>query len=372
MTPENQDTYWAGTRLILALAASVVVIIGLRAGSSVVAPLLLAFVIAVAIAPAIRWLEGKGMRTSAALTTTVVVTVVVEIAIILLLSASLASFALDLPDYADQFADYWDSIVEWFGKVGLDLDALLSFKSIDPERLVRAGIRIIADLTNLFSGLLLVTLTVGFMLAEATTIDRKIASADMPASAVGRFQRLAVALRAFVKVTALLGAVAAIIETVLLLILGVPNAVLWGLLSFFFSFIPYVGFVIALIPPTLLALMTGGLVPAIVVVVGYLLINTASDNFVKPKVMGASTDLSPLAVFVSLVIWGWALGPLGGLLAVPMMLITKSLLLEAYPEWRWLAAVLGSVPKEEARPPGAPEPETREPGPDEPVAATKG
>ncbi len=146
----------------------------------------------------------------------------------------------------------------------------------------------------------------------------------------------------------MLGAVVAVIETILLLILGVPNAILWGLLSFFFSFIPYVGFILALIPPALLALLVNGWTSALIVIVGYVIINTASDNFVKPKVMGASTDLSPLAVFVSLIVFGWALGPLGGLLAVPMLLIVKGLLFDAYPEWRFLSAVLANAPAGQA------------------------
>lgn len=145
------------------------------------------------------------------------------------------------------------------------------------------------------------------------------------------------------KVSALLGAVVAIVDTVLLLILGVPNALLWGLLSFFFSFIPYIGFVLALVPPALLGLLTSGWTTALIVIVGYVVINTASDNFVKPKVMGTSTNLSPLAVFLSLIVFGWALGPLGGLLAVPMLLIVKVLLFDAYPEWRFLSAVLGNT-----------------------------
>ncbi len=163
-----------------------------------------------------------------------------------------------------------------------------------------------------------------------------------------KIQNLASQLRAFVKVSAFLGAIVAVIETILLLILGVPNAILWGLLSFFFSFIPYVGFVLALIPPAFLALVVGGWGPALIVIVGYVVINNVSDSVFKPKIMGTSTDMSPLAVFVSLIVFGWSLGPLGGLLAVPMLLIVKGLLFDAYPEWRFLSAVLANAPAGQA------------------------
>jgi AI-2 transport protein TqsA len=153
-------------------------------------------------------------------------------------------------------------------------------------------------------------------------------------------------MRAFVKVTAYMGAIVAGLETVMLLALGVPNALLWGLLSFFFSFIPFIGFVVALIPPTLMGLIVGGWETALIVLVAYVVINTLSDNLFKPRIMGSETNLSPLTVFLSVMLWGWVLGAFGGLLAVPMTLLAKRLILEAYDEWRWLSVVIGDLPKE--------------------------
>ena len=345
VTDDNDP--WSGTRVMVALVGAVVLLLGMRAGAEIVAPIVLSLVVAVGVAPAIGWLVRRGLGTTMAFSITVIVTVVLELAIIILLSASLGSFALSLPEYEDEFQPLWDSVVKTLDSAGVDVEALLSFENVDFKKLVEIGLEILASVTGLFSALLLVTFTSIFMLLEATTITRKMEASGMAGSTVGRIGKLAVQLRAFVKVTAMLGAVVAVIETILLLALGVPNAILWGLLSFFFSFIPYVGFVLALIPPAFMALLTGGVGPALAVIVGYVLINTASDNFVKPKVMGASTDLSPLAVFVSLIVFGWALGPIGGLLAVPMLLMIKGLLFDAYPEWRFLSAVLASAPPDE-------------------------
>lgn len=84
-----------------------------------------------------------------------------------------------------------------------------------------------------------------------------------------------------------MGAIVAVIDTIMLLAVGVPNALLWGLLSFFLSFIPFIGFVIALVPPTIMALLTGGWVDALIVCGGYIVINTISDNLFKPRIMGS-------------------------------------------------------------------------------------
>ena len=70
----------------------------------------------------------------------------------------------------------------------------------------------------------------------------------------------------------------------LLLVLGVPYAVLWGIVSFLFWFVPNIGFVIALIPPTILAFLDGGIVPALAVVGGYVAINLAFDYVLQPRI----------------------------------------------------------------------------------------
>ena len=334
-----------GTRMALVAACAVIVILGMKLGAAVVAPVILAFVVTVAISPFMEWLRRKGLSTMTAYVVTLVVTALIGSSIIIALSASLASFALGLPDYADEMQPFWDSAVRFFDTLGIDLESLFSLKEVDPKAVVDAAVTIVGSLTNLLSSLGLVALIAAFMLIESTTIPRKI-EAGMVGRALGAVGRLTTELRRFVKVTAYLGAVAAILETVLLLALGVPNAILWGILSFFFSFVPYVGFLLALIPPTLLALLTGGWVPALIVLAGYVLINTVSDNVVKPHMMGTETDLSPLAVFLSLVLWGWVLGPLGALLAVPVTLIVKRLVLDVYPEWHWAAVLLGSAPED--------------------------
>ena len=254
----------AGARLALTAACAVVVIIGMRITAEVIAPVILAFVVTVAIAPVLGWFMRRGLSRMSAYALTLTVTLLAALFTVVLLSASLASFALGLPDYADEIQPYWDWAVRFFDTLGVDLNSLFSLKDLDPKSLVEAGVALVGSLTNLLSVLTLMGFVFAFMLLDATTIARKL-EAGMLGRALGAAVRLTTELRAFVKVTAYLGAAVAILETILLLVLGVPNALLWGLLSFFLSFIPYVGFILALIPPALLALITGGWVAALVV-----------------------------------------------------------------------------------------------------------
>jgi predicted PurR-regulated permease PerM len=332
-------------RLVLVAASVVVIIVGMKMMASIIAPVILSLVITIAISPLMSWQIRKGVPNAVAFITTLIVTGIIGIAITLLLITSLARFIADLPSYADELQPYWDALMKALESVGVDTSDLFDLQNIDPKTVVSTGANVASGLIDTMSALFLMALTILFMLMEASTISGKLRT-GMAGGVLKRMDELSADMREFVKVTAAMGAIVAILETILLYILGVPNALLWGLLSFFLSFIPFIGFVVALVPPTIMGLITGGWVTALLVLAAYLIINTLSDNLFKPRIMGTRTNLSPLTVFLSVMLWGWVLGPLGGLLAVPMTLLAKRLILEAYDEWQWLSIVIGDVPHE--------------------------
>ena len=115
---------------------------------------------------------------------------------------------------------------------------------------------------------------------------------------------------------------------------------LWAVLAFALNYIPTVGSIIALIPPVLLSIVQLGFVEAIIILIGYVVINTIMGNILEPKFMGKGLGLSTLVVFLSLIFWGWVLGPIGMLLSVPLT-ITIKIALDSADETRWLAILLG-------------------------------
>lgn len=333
------------TRLVVVAASVVVIVFGMKYAASIVTPALLALVITIGISPLLSWQMRRGVPRGVALFFTLVVTAVVGSAVLFLLMTSMARFIKSLPNYSDELRPYWDAIQSGLARVGIDTSDLTSLKNIDPGKIVSVGTGLASGVIDTISTLSVMALTVLFMLMEAGTFSRKLQQ-GVAGAALQRIDELTADMRSFIKVTAIMGAAVAVLQTVMLLALGVPSALLWGLLSFFFSFIPFIGFVAAMIPPILMGLVSGGWPVALAVLVGYLVINTVSDNLIKPKVVGAQTDLSPLVVFLSVMLWGWVLGPVGSLLAVPVTLLGKRLILEAYDEWQWLSLALGEPPRE--------------------------
>ena len=207
--------------------------------------------------------------------------------------------------------------------------------------------RFLNSMLNLLSNIVLIALAVCFMLIEATGVRTKILSGSkLAAESMERIERFTRDIRAFISVTTLTGAGIAVANAVFLFVADVRFAVLWGLFSFFMNYIPNIGFIIALVPPTLLAFIKHGWIRAVIVVAGFFGINGMVDNMLKPKLMSEHTDLSILTVFFSVALWGWALGPLGGLLAVPLTLLAKRVFIEGNPEASWLAVFISQPPKE--------------------------
>jgi predicted PurR-regulated permease PerM len=119
----------------------------------------------------------------------------------------------------------------------------------------------------------------------------------------------------------------------------VEYALLWGLLAWFMGYIPSIGFMIALIPPVLMAYAQFGINTALVVLVGYIVINGGVQNFIQPKIMGQGLKISPVVVFIGLFVWGFLLGGIGAILAVPLTMLVL-IMMENFPGTRNLAILM--------------------------------
>lgn len=115
-------------------------------------------------------------------------------------------------------------------------------------------------------------------------------------------------------------------------LLDVPQPLLWGMLAFILNYVVYIGPAIMAVILLGVGLATWDSAPAIFVPAGaYLTLNMIEAQFVTPEVIGRSVTLNPFFVFLSLAFWIWLWGPIGGLLAVPFLLIAYAVIRNVLP-----------------------------------------
>ena len=327
-------------RLLLTLASVVAVLAGMRAAAPVIGPVFIALLITIAWSPGSTRLRRHGWHPTVAALTGIVLGVIAMTFFVALVWMSLVQLQERLPEYQPRVAAIQRTIADKLAGLPIDSSRLFSSETLQPGALVGYALRAIRRLTETAGNLAILVLLMAFMMIEAVRYPEKLRDALASSStAVDRANRFGESMRSYVVINAIFGLIAAVANTALLLALGVDFAVLWGVVSFLLSFVPNVGFLMAMVPPAVLALVQFGFVRAGIVVVGYVVINFAVDTVIKPRFVGESLDLTPIAVVVSLVFWGWLLGPVGALVAVPLSIAAK-FLFESFDESRWLAHLM--------------------------------
>ena len=181
------------------------------------------------------------------------------------------------------------------------------------------------------------------MLASAPSFARQLRQGlRNNAHLLGQFQDFAHSTTSYLAIKSWLGALTAICQIILMWVMGVNFAVLWGVLSFLFNFVPNIGFYLALILPVLLTLLNQGLWQAVILGICYAVINNFFDIVVAPRFLAKGLDLSVLVTFSAVIIWTWIFGPIGAFMALPLTVMVKKLLLEPFPQTQLVASLLGS------------------------------
>ncbi len=333
-------------RLLLISASGVAVLAGMRVAAPVIGPVLIALLMTIAWSPGSLWLRNRGWHPTLAALTGILLGIVFIALIVLLVWSSALQLQDNLPEYQDRVSALRDSVTSLLARLPVDSSRILSTDALQPGAIMERALKLVGGITSTAGGFSLLILIMAFMMIESVRYPQKLFDAtesssdasddESTASQVDRFVK---SMRSYIVLNTVFGLMAAVANTLLLLALGVDFALLWGVLSFLLSFLPNIGFVLALVPPALLALLQFGVARATIVLVGFIVINTLVDNVIKPRFVGESLDLSPAVVVLSLVFWGWLLGPVGALLAVPLSIAVK-FLFESFDDVRWLAYLM--------------------------------
>jgi AI-2 transport protein TqsA len=268
-----------------------------------------------------------------------VVLIILFVALFFILGASISRFSERVGFYTTQLNGQLDSLaalLEGWGLSNVDLQDV-----VKPSALAGALGTVLSGIAGFLSDLFLILIIMLFLLGEGPSMMNRLrASVAEDNQQVARLTTVGQDVVRQFGLRAIVNLVTGAGVSVMLFVLGMDFPLLWGILTFFLSFIPYVGLVLAVAPAVVLALAEHGLDRALLVIAGVVVINILAENVLSPMMMGRGLNLSPTVVFLSFIFWAWLLGGPGAFLAVPITLFV-AVMFDTFPETRWLASLMG-------------------------------
>ncbi len=327
-------------RPVLAAAAIVIVVFGLKYSSDVLAPIFLAATLAILFTPALWWLEKKGLPPWLALVVMVLALGGFIILLIFILTTSLEQLSLRLPEYAELLHQRIAALGGALGNLGIDLEATLNSMIVDTTEVAHSAINIALGVLSNGVAIIFFLFLLFLMLVEsrsiATKFQTRLQTGNNVVIQLGNYTRQ---IQKQYRIQAMSNLLSAVALTVEFLLFRIDGAFLWGSLAFILGFIPNVGLIIACLPAVVIAFILYGWGTAFVILVIGIILNATMDNAVTPRIYGKGLNLPVLLVFTSFLFWSWVFGFVGALLAIPATLFVKALL-QGRQETRFLVVLL--------------------------------
>jgi AI-2 transport protein TqsA len=315
----------------------------MRAAADVINPFLLALIFAFVFGPMLGWLRQKGLPAWLALLLTIFLIFAGAILLLIFIGTAVSELVETLPTYQSGAQEQTDSLQESLANLNINAQSVLN--AFNPAKIFDVIGKIVVSVIDAGAATIFMLFILVFMLFETLGISKKLRMPRLVGHQfVQQFISFGADIRRYVLVLTWINLLVGLADAIFLFILGVDFPILWGLLAWFMGYIPSVGFWLALIPPVMLAYAESGAGLALIVFLGYVLINGSIQNVVQPKLMGDQLNLSPLVVIASLFIWTWVLGPVGALIAVPLTMGVQQLILGSSEGSQWLADLMGAAP----------------------------
>lgn len=335
------------SRLFVILASIVIILAGLRASTGILVPFLLAVFVTILATPPFFWLQKKGIPSILALLIMVVVIMGLAYFSATLLNHSLRDFARKLPEYQMKFSEQSQLFVSWLQSRGVEISDDAYTRYLNPNALFQYTRNFIGAASAIIGQSAIVFMLVIFMLFEAAILPRKIRSLpNLEVKTYRQLERSILEVRNYMGIKLIVSLLTGFLVWVLLTVMGIDYAVLLATIAFIMNFVPNIGSLLAAVPGVALALLDQGLTSFMIVSGGYILVNLSVSTFLEPRFMGRGLGLSTLVVVLSLLFWGWILGPVGMLLSIPLTMAVK-IGFESNESTHWIAVLMGGAPGEE-------------------------
>lgn len=340
MTDKNHLN--SGIRILVSVAALVIIIAGINLAQSVVVLFLVSFFLALLGTPPVLWLKEKHIPSGFAVSIVMIIMIIIVILIGAQIGSSLSGFSDELPLLQLRVREQVLGLCESLKYKGILVSDKFFLDYINPEAIMQLTARLLSGLSSVLSDLVLILLTVTFILLEVSNFPIKLrAILGDPKQVFPQFAKFAYDMKRYMVIKTLINLGTGVLIGVWMYILGVQFPVLWGFLAFLLHYIPNIGAIIAAIPAALMALVQLGMGKALLVCAGNLLVGFIVGNVIEPRLMGRKLGLSTLVVFLSLIFWGSVLGLIGAILCIPLTMTLK-FAFEENENTKWIAVLLGS------------------------------
>jgi predicted PurR-regulated permease PerM len=337
----STGTFTMPVRLLFIVTAAVILTIGISQLASILIPILFSLFATLILAPLIHKLQKKGIHPVVSVALVILLFLLIVMAIGLLVASAILQFNQLIPTYQSRLIETLNSLSIYLpsvenislGTIALDIALFL-----------------LGSLASIFTGAVnaattvgLIIITTAFLLIDAVGISKKVQrEVEEHFALAANIKNLGQQVVDYMVIRTETNLVMGIGTAIILLIAGIDFAILWGFLAFVLGYIPYIGLLLAVIPPAILALLQYGPLGALAIIAAILIINALSENVLFPSLAGRGLELSPSVVFLSLVYWGYVLGPAGALLSTPLTMVVRTIL-ASFEETHWLAELMGET-----------------------------
>ena len=331
-----------GVTVIVGVIGVVILGTGIRGAAGIVAPTMLSLVLTIAVLPVGAWARRHGWPSWLA-TLFALVTAYAILAVLLFGTIICLVKLVDvLPQYTKDAQALTDQFHDWLSDLGLGTETTSdALKKVDPAKVADILADVLSGILGALGGLFFLVTVMFFFIVAVRGFEPRIAwlqrSKPQLAAALAKFVN---GTQKYLVMTALFGAIVGVLDSAALWLIAVPLPLVWGFFSFITNFIPNIGFVIGIVPPSLLALLDSGWQKMVLVIVVYSVLNVTIQTFIQPRYVGNSVGLSAEMTYMSLVVWAFLLGALGALLAVPMTLLLRAFFIDADPRAAWAAPLI--------------------------------
>ena len=331
-----------GTRLLLIGAALVAIAFGIQFFRPVLVPVLLALFVATASQSIVDFCSSRGLSLLVSGIIALLVVLAGLSVFVALLVHGVGDLSRELPTYEASLRRFQNALAFYFSAHHMGRAALAVQRFDAGAVTVSAITGSFASVAGLFASSTLVFLIAGFVLFERAIFEKKWALAFHFDKVHAAIDGALDDVQNYLWIKTWLSAATGIGAGTACAVAHVPNPAFWGLLTFVFNFAPMVGSLVASIPPVAVALVMEGPLAAALLAVSLAVLHVLVGSIVEPRVMGRRLGLSPLIVLLSMLLWGFLLGPVGALLSTPLTMMFK-ISVSHWPSLGWLAILLGNL-----------------------------